>query len=165
MSVPRNIRISRNAKVSLHPFTDYFQGFEKVEVVRRLFGEKTDEVLRNLKIEFTGRGYMGVSGEDGHMNINADYLNTGDAVDIYLDVIHELVHVKQFMDGKELFDPRYNYVTRPTEIEAYRYSVEEARRLGLSEEQICDYLRTERMTDEDLQRLAETLNVRYNNTR
>ena len=35
----------------------------------------------------------------------------------------------------ELFDPRYTYVDRETEIEAYRYkNVREARRLGLSEE-------------------------------
>jgi len=61
-------------------------------------------------------------------------------------------------DRKELFDHRYNYVERPTEIEAYRNAVEEARRLGLSDERICEYLRTEWMTDEDLM-LTKTLNV------
>ena len=162
MSAPKNINILRNAKVSLHLFIDYFQDFEKVDVVKKLFGEKTDEVLRNIKIEFGGRrGYMGVSNEDGHINISANYLNTGDFIDIYLDVIHQLVHVKQFMDGKELFEPRYNYVNIPTEIEAYRCAVEEARRLGLSEDRICEYLRTDRITDENLQRLLETLNIRY----
>jgi len=86
-------------------------------------------------------------------------LNSGDSVDIYLDVIHELVHVKQFMDGKELFDIHYGYTERPTEIEAYRHSVEEARRIGLSDERICEYLKTEWMSKSDLRRLAETLNV------
>lgn len=162
MSIPKNISISRNAKASLYPFTDYFKGFEKVEIVRELFGEKTDEVLRNLKVEFGGRrGYMGVSNEDGHLTISAYYLNNGDITDIYLDLIHELVHVKQFMEGRELFDPHYNYVNRPTEIEAFRYAVEEARRLELSEERICEYLKTERMTDEDFQRLTQILNVSY----
>ena len=156
-----NVEIVRNAKVSMYPFTDYFKGFEKVEAVRRIFGERTDSVLNNLKVEFGGRrGYMGVSDIDGHLIISVGYLNKGDIIDIYLDVIHELTHVKQFMDGKELFDRHYNYVERPTEIEAFRNAVEEARRLGLSDERICEYLQTEWMTDEDLLLLAKALNVK-----
>jgi len=156
------VKILRNAKVQTYPFTDYFKGFERVEVVKRIFGEKTEDVLRNLKVEFYSfrRGYMGVSDIDGHLFVSAYYLKNGDVVDIYLDVIHELVHVKQFMDGKELFESRYNYVDRPTEVEAYRHAVEEARRLGLSDKRICQYLKTEWMTDEDLKRLASTLNVK-----
>jgi hypothetical protein len=103
---------------------------------------------------------MGTSNTDGHIMVNARYLNAGDRVDIYLDLIHELVHVKQFMDGKELFDHRYSYVDRPTEIEAYRHAVEEARKIGLSDERICEYLKTEWMSDEDLRRLAKALNVK-----
>jgi len=146
----------------MHPFTDYFKGFENVEAVRKIFGEKTENVLRNLKVEFFGRrGYMGVSNDDGHLLISADYLNHGDLIDIYLDIIHELVHVKQFMDGKELFDDHYSYVDRPTEIEAYAVVVEEARRLGLSDERILQYLKTEWISDEELQKLARTLNVKF----
>ena len=142
-------------------FTDYFKGFEKVEAVRQIFGEETEEVLRNLKVEFSWvGGYMGVSDADGHLMVNPRYLNNGDKVDIYLDVIHELVHVRQFMEGKELFDSHYGYSTRPTEIEAYGHSVEEARRLGLSEERICDYLKTEWMSDRDLRVLAHSVGVK-----
>ena len=102
---------------------------------------------------------MGVDNTDGHLMVNARYLNSGNKVDIYLDVIHELYHVKQFMEGKELFDARYEYIERPTEIEAYRYTVQEARRLGLSDERICQYLKTEWMSDSDLKRLAKALDV------
>jgi len=87
-------------------------------------------------------------------------LKNGDILDIYLDVIHELVHLRQFMQGKELFERRYNYVDRPTEVEAYRTAVEEARKLGLSDKRICQYLKTEWMSDEDLKKLARTLNVK-----
>jgi hypothetical protein len=80
-------------------------------------------------------------------------------VDIYLDIIHELCHVRQLQEGKELFDPRYSYVERPTEIEAYSYTVQEARRLGLSDERICEYLKTDWMSDEDLKVLAKAVNV------
>lgn len=156
-----NVKILRNAKVAMYPFTDFFKGFEKVAAVRRIFGEKTDSVLGNLKVEFSGRrGYMGVSDTDGHLNISAEYLNNGDIIDIYLDIVHELTHVKQFMDGKKLFDWRRNYVEMPTEVEAFRNAVEEARRLGLSDERICEYLKTEWMTDNDLLLLAKALNVK-----
>jgi hypothetical protein len=155
------VKISRNAHASTHRFTEYFQGFEGVKIVRSLFGERTEEVLCNLRVEFSGRrGYMGVSNNDGHLIISAQYLNNGDILDIYLDVIHELVHVKQFLKGKELFDQHYTYVERPTEVEAFRYAVEEARNLGLSDERILEYLRTEWMSDEDLICLAQTLNVK-----
>src|SRR4030042_5317221 len=156
------VQIVRDVKVLTYPFTDYFKGFEGVEAVREVFGEKTEEVLSNLKVEFAGmRGYMGVSNEDGHLLVSALYLKNGDIVDIYLDIIHELVHVKQkILEGKELFDDRFSYVERPTEIEAYRHAVEEARRLGLSEERIYKYLRTEWMSDEEMERLAKAMKLK-----
>jgi hypothetical protein len=157
------VEIVRNVPVTTHPFTDYFKGFEKVEAVRKIFGKKTEEVLRNLRVEFGGRGgYMGVSDVDGHLLISAHYIKEGDIVDIYLDIIHELVHVRQFMEGKKLFDDNFSYVRRPTEVEAYRLTVEEAKRLGLSDERICEYLKTEWMSARDLERLAEAVNVKLN---
>lgn len=156
------VEIVRSVKIQTHPFTDYFRGFEKVEAVKRIFGEKTVDVLRDLRVEFIGSrwSYMGVSDADGHLLVGANYLKNGDIIDIYLDVIHELVHVRQFMDGKKLFEERYNYVERPTEVEAYRHVVEEARRLGLTDKRICLYLKTEWMSDEDFKRLASTLKVK-----
>ncbi len=73
-----DVVIRRDAKVTLHRFINYFKGFEKVGAVRELFGDKTEEVLNNLKVEFGSRGYMGVSDEDGHLIINASYLRDGD---------------------------------------------------------------------------------------
>jgi hypothetical protein len=141
-------------------FAEYFKNFEKVDAVKGIFGEKTEEVLRHLKVELSWIfGYMYVDGSDGHLTISKGYLNNGNRTDIYLDLIHELCHVKQFMDGRELFDPRYDYVERPTEVEAYRYAVQEARRLGLSEERICSYLKTEWMSEYDFKRLAKAVNV------
>jgi hypothetical protein len=147
-------------RASTRVFTDYFRNFEKVKAVRGIFGEKTEEVLRNLKVDFTWfGGYMFVDSSNGHLVVSIRYLNSGDKVDIYLDLVHELCHVKQLMEGKELFDPRYSYVERPTEIEAYRYTVQEARRLGLSDARICEYLKTEWMSNEDLKFLANAVNV------
>jgi hypothetical protein len=156
------VKIPRNVRITTHPFMEYFKGFENVEAVKRIFGEKTADVLRNLQVEFVGfRGYMGVSDVDGHLMISAYYLNNGDLIDIYLDIIHELVHVRQFMEGKKLFDDRYDYVGRPTEIEAYRHAVEEARRLGLDDARICQYLKTEWISERELRKLAKALDVEY----
>lgn len=155
------VKITRDVPVANYPFTDYFKGFESVEAVRRIFGEKTETVLKNLRVEFAGRrGYMGVSEMNGHLLVSANYLKSGDIVDIYLDIIHELVHVRQFLEGKELFDDNFSYVERPTEIEAYQLAVDEARNLGLSEERICEYLRTEWISDEEFKRLAKAVNVK-----
>lgn len=141
-------------------FLDYFRNFDKIEAVKGIFGEKTTEILSHLRVELSWvMGYMYVDGSDGHLVISRGYLNTGDRIDIYLDLIHELCHVKQFMDGKELFDPRYDYVERPTEIEAYRYCIKEARRLGLTEERIRTYLWTEWMSEYDFARLAKSVKV------
>ena len=159
----RTLRLMRlfNIQGSKRPFTEYFKGFENNRAIRKIFGERSEEILRNLKVEFTWiGGYMWTNNVDGHLMVSSRYLNRGNKVDIYLDVIHELVHVRQFMEGKELFDVNYSYAERPTEIEAYRVAVDEARNLGLSDERICNYLKTEWMTEEDLKRLAKTLNVK-----
>jgi hypothetical protein len=156
-----NVKIPRNVSVATYPFTKYFKGFENVGAVREIFGENTEKMLEGLRVEFAGiRGYMGVSETDGHLIIGARYLNEGNTVDIYLDIIHELVHVRQFMEGKELFDSDYAYIERPTEVEAYRHAVREARRLGMNDERICEYLKTEWMSDDDIQRLAKTVGVK-----
>ena len=155
--LPFNILGFGNRKVI---FSEYFKDFEKIEAVKGIFGDKTQEILNTLEVELSWvMGYMYVDDSDGHLVISKGYLRSGNKTDIYLDLIHELCHVKQFMDGKELFDPKYEYVDRPTEIEAYRYTVQEARRLGLSDERICLYLRTEWMGENDFRRLARSVNV------
>ena len=140
-------------------FTDYFKGFEKNCAVRGIFGKETEKVLKNLKVDFIWFGYMGVNDEDGHLMVNKHYLSTGSREDIYLDVIHELCHVKQHMKGRELFDPHYDYVDRPTEIEAYRYAVQEAKRIGLNAADIRLYLKTEMMSTDALARLIRNMGV------
>jgi hypothetical protein len=147
-------------RASTRTFAEYFKGFEKVVAIRDLFGDKTEEVLRNTKVDITWfGGYMFVNNANGHLVISSRYLQNGDKIDIYLDLIHELCHIKQFMEGRELFDNSYDYVDRPTEIEAYRHAVQEARRLGLNDKRICQYLKTEWINDEDLKRLANAVNV------
>ncbi len=161
------VEIKRNPTIQLHQFTDYFVGFDKVDAVREIFGENTGKVLNDLKVEFYSSrwGYMGVSDHDGHLLVSAHYLKTGEERSLYLDVIHELVHIRQFMEGQELFDDRFEYVNRPTEVEAYKHAVKEARRIGLTEDEILDYLRTNWIEDEQLAALAEAVGVKASPTK
>ena len=155
------ITMNRNPKVTLYQFTDYFQGFERVEAIKALFREKTEEVLKNLKVEFYSSkfGYMGVSDEDGHLLVSAHHLRTADPIVLYLDIVHELHHVRQFFDGRELFSPEFEYVDSPVEIEAYKATVVEAKRIGMPEEQVIDYLKIEWLTDEQHARLVRAVGL------
>lgn len=157
----RKLRLMRILRwgTSSGMFLDYFEGFEKSQAVQGIFGDRTDEILRNLKIEFIWFGYMGVDDDDGHLVVNKRYLKSGDKTDIYLDVVHELCHVKQHLEGRKLFNMGFDYVDSPTEVEAYRYTVKEARRLGLSDERILNYLQTEWMSKADLKRLVKNIGI------
>lgn len=156
-----NVMIRRNAEVHLERFNEYFKGFEKVEAVRELFSDETEKTLDELKVEFgSRRGYMGVSDEDGHLMVSVPYLRDGDERDIYLDIIHELVHVKQFRNGIKLRDNRFRYSNRPTEVEAYAHAVKEARRLGMTDKEIFEYLRMDNMSEDDVKALADAVNVK-----
>jgi hypothetical protein len=150
------IKINREIPEGTFKFKQVFSGFEDVEIVKNIFGEKTETVLDNLYVIVEeSRGYLYVDDSLGAVVVNKDYLKNGKDIYLYLDVIHELVHIKQFMEGKELFDTRYSYVERPTEIEAYRITVEEAKRIGLSDKQIADYLRVEWISEEEWRKLMK----------
>lgn len=152
--------VNRDANGGPIPFTDVFAGFEKIPAVRTIFGPETGNVLSNLKVDIreTG-GYLHIDDERGCVVVDRSYLMEGPEYDLYLDVVHELVHIRQLMKGQELFDGRYAYLDRPTEIEAYAATVKEARRIGLDESQIADYLRVEWVSEHDFKRFLKKLGV------
>ncbi|MDV3292989.1 MAG: hypothetical protein LYZ70_01820 [Nitrososphaerales archaeon] len=155
------VRIERSAGLGAAPFKHVFDGFERVGAVRAIFGEQTEKVLAELTVEvIESRGYLRINDEKGSIVVNSRYLREGHERHIYLDVIHELVHIRQHKEGKELWDETYSYVDRPTEIEAYRAAVKEARRIGLTEDELVDYLKVEWVSEEDFRRFLVTLGVR-----
>lgn len=155
------VTLPKGIPPDLHPFTDYFQGFEKVGVIKDLFAERTDEILSNLKVEFFSArwGYMSTSDKDAHLLISTHHLDTSDFRTVYLDVVHELCHVKQFFDGRTLYDDRFSYVDSPVEIEAYKTTVQEAKRLGMSNAEIAEYLKVEWTSEEDQKKLLVNLGL------
>ena len=59
-----------------------------------------------------------------------------------------------------LYDQAFEYVDRPTELEAYRYTIDEARRMGMNEDEILRYLRVDSVDDSELGKLMEKIGVR-----
>lgn len=155
------VRIERSAPTKLYPFTRFFRGFESVPTVRKLFGGRTGRVLRSLRVEFFSArfGYMGTSDVDGHLLVSTHHLRDSPLRTVYLDVVHELCHVRQFRQGRKLFYPRLSYVDAPSEIEAYRLTVEEGRRIGMTDRELLDYLKVEWITPAELRRLARRCGV------
>jgi hypothetical protein len=107
-----------------------------------------------------GRGYMRINDGKGSIIVNSRYLKEGPEEHIYLDVIHELVHIKQHNEGKDLWDKRFSYVDRPTEVEAYKAAVAEGKRIGLTDEDLIDYLRVEWVSEEEFDRFLSKLGVK-----
>ena len=155
------VRIQRHAPIRLYPFEKFFRGFEDTPPIRELFGKQAKPLLRKLKVEFFSPpfGYMGTSDVDGHLIVSSHHLKTSDLRTLYLDVVHELCHVKQFRAGRPLFDRKKKYVDTPTEIEAYAFTVKEGRRIGMTNAQLLEYLKVEWVDENDHRRLARRMGL------
>ena len=152
-----HVTVEREAPIKVYPFRRFFRGFEKLPPIQELFGRETSRILRQQKVEFYSArfGYMGTSDIDGHLIISRQYLRTGEFRSIYLDIVHELCHVNQFRHHKPLFYPKLSYVDAPSEIEAYRFTVKEGKRIGMTDKQLLDYLKMEWITPAEHRRLAQ----------
>ncbi len=155
------LRIRRDTKDGYHRLLDVFEGFEDCPAIDMVLKGKR-EILRDARVRIgPSPQYMRVLEEDGCISIGRDYLRHGDPVHIYLDLIHELTHVRQHREGLPLYDERHRYIDRPTEIEAMNMTVAEARRLGLSEEELGRYLGVPWIGEDEYAELLEKLGVRW----
>jgi hypothetical protein len=161
----QSFKANRDLPEGRYRLRDVFSGFEGVEPLVRVVGgpQPLKKIIEDTYVTLTHEThYMYVNDEDGSLVIGADYLATADTRYLYLDLIHELVHVRQYLDGKELFDESHSYVDRPTEIEAYQCTVEEGRNIGMDEDAIAEYLYVEWVTRKEHARLLKTLGVNPN---
>jgi hypothetical protein len=158
----RGFEVNRTVSHGEFPLSQIFIGLEDSEAVQSLFGGKgpAAETLRNLHVKLEDSAeYMYVNDADGSIVVRAEYLRSAGEKLLYLDIIHELVHVKQYREGKDLFDSKFSYVERPTELEAYKITLDEARKIGMTEAEIEDYLYVEWISKKEHKKLAKTLGV------
>jgi len=149
--------------VGEYKLSEVFAGLESSSALAKVFGSKTQmaKILRHLKlrVERNDSG-LWLDRDTGTICIGSKHLTTAKSDFLYLDVIHVLVHVRQFLEGKELYDQAFEYVDRPTELEAYRTTVAEARRVGMAENEILKYLRMDAVDDSELGKLMEKIGVK-----
>lgn len=105
------------------------------------------------------RWYSWIDPQTHYLSFGLRYLRNGKLEYIYLDLIHELTHLEQLACGQDVFKTRGRYNKRPTEIEAFRRSVCEARRLGLPREEIVSYLRLPWIRRSDFSRFCKVVGV------
>ena len=156
------IKINRDAEPGTYVIEDVFVGLRNADVLERIFGsqEEVENVFSTTKLVVdTNNHYMHVKNEDATIVVALNHLKNADNITLYLDIVHELVHVKQQRQGFDLYDKSYSYVDRPTEIEAYIVAVEEAKRLGMDHDKILEYLQVEWITSEEHRRLASHVGI------
>ena len=156
------IKVNRNVIEGTYRLEEIFVGLQNSEILLKIFKtkEELDDVFSKIKVIVDVHShYMHVNNEDASIVIGLEHLKNSDKKILYLDIIHELVHVKQQRQGLDLYDKSYSYVDRPTEVEAYAITVEEARRLGMKDPEIFDYLHVEWITPDEHKRLASAVGL------
>lgn len=141
-------------RLGKYKLNEIFEGLNESSTLRKLYGKDVDKILDTVKIEINRHPWI-IWVNLGEININIDYLRKADLKTLYLDIVHELVHIKQYREGRNLFDERFTYVTNPTEIEAYKLTAEEAVKIGFTKKEIIDYLKVDWITDEDHAKLVK----------
>ena len=157
----RAVSINKEIKLRDYPFKHVFKGFEKVGAIKDIFGADTNRVLSRLKVALVPSkfGYLWIDDKKGALVCNYNYIKDADKRYVYLDVIHELVHIKQRMQGKKLFDDNFGYVDSPTEIEAYRVGAQEAKRIGMTKKEIIEYMKIEWVDKKQFNRLLKAVDL------
>jgi len=162
------IQINRKLEPGRYKIPDAFPDIRQDTLILEIFGskEEVDCILDTIYIKVVDvPHYMNVDNNDGTINVGLGHLKQSEPVILYLDIIHELFHVKQQRKGIDLYDRSVAYVDRQTEIEAYEFTVKAAREIGLTDKEILDYLWVEWITPEDHVRLAKRLKVKIESTR
>ena len=157
------IQISRRLSIGQYRLSDIFPDIKQNPILLEIFGttaEVEDVLSKTMVIISDKPRYMKVDNDNGAILIGQNHIQNSEAVTLYLDIIHELVHVKQHRQGLDLYDRSKAYVDRPTEIDAYAVAVKEAKRIGLTDKQVLDYLCVEWITPEEHLRLAKKLDIR-----
>jgi len=153
--------LERNLPPGTYPLNQVVHGLENSPAVQRMFPREVERetILSRTKVSILeGKGYMRVDPE-GIILIAQEHLRSSDERVLYLDFVHELVHLKQAKEGGTIYDRNVRYVDREAEIEAYRVAVDEGRRIGMSEEELRDYLEVPWITGDEFLRLLSQLGV------
>ncbi len=153
IELPEYARVTRSLPRGEHPYLVLLPRVQESPAARRIDSptmplQRLLEAAR-VRIE-PGDGFVWVDDEAPAIVLIEHYYRSGHPCDLYLDLLHELTHLRQLAEGYNLWDERLPYVDRPTEIEGYAVAIEEGSRLGLTEAEILHHLSNPWMTQADV---------------
>jgi hypothetical protein len=177
--VPREFDPDRSRPAGRYPLLDVFRGLERTVPFRKYPGDD-GEVLRIAKgtwayvsdgpgwmyvaprrtpPEVRAAGFRMVETPDDAIVVARGHLQNSPGMYVYLDLLHEFLHILQRHQGRELWPSRLPYPDRPTEVEAYSFSVVEARRLGVPDSYLRRYLEVPWIGKREFQHLLSNVGL------
>ncbi|MBX8634056.1 MAG: hypothetical protein KIY10_01330 [Thermoplasmata archaeon] len=157
------VNIWRDPAPGPHLLREIAEGIEQVGEIRRILNRYSLDLdfIRRITVMIDDENdfYMYVNDKSGQVIVCRDHLLNSDLKTVFLDIIHETVHIFQLSLGMDLFDKKYRYIDRPTELEAYEAAVAEGKKLGMADSELFDYLAVDWVNDSDHLKLAEKLGV------
>jgi hypothetical protein len=159
------VSILRNPAEGRHVLSDVVRGIEKLYDLKQLCAERglDEEFIKNtsLLVDNSKEFYMYVDDEEKMLVTCGHHISDSDIRIVYLDFVHELVHIFQLYDGRELFDRKFSYVERPTELEAYELTVREGRKIGMTDGELFEYLKVDWIGERAHRKLARSVGVTF----
>jgi hypothetical protein len=156
IELPPYARVVRELGVGVHPYLRILPGVLGSPAMVRIVhdGAGAPALVSGARVRVSReRGFAYVDDEAGEIVLAESYYAKGSPLDLYLDLLHELAHLRQLAEGRNLWDESFAYPNRPTEIEAYAVAVEEGRRLGMTDSEIIEYLTSPCLSAADVQEL------------
>jgi len=163
IELPEYARVVRTLECGLHPYRRLLPAFCESPAARRVATAvmPIGTLLDSAFVEISeGEGFCFVNIENPESPIIIlfeSYYRQGNPLDLYIDLAHELTHLRQHAEGKDLWDHEFHYVDRPTEIEGYAVAVEEGVRLGMTEEDVIRHLSNPWLSPAETARLRENI--------
>ncbi len=154
--LPRYARVVRSLRPGDHRYLELLPHVADSPALRRIAPDPQvrRRLVKEAVVQIRGqRGYAFVDVEAPCIVVSEWYYRHGGDRDLYLDLLHELTHLRQLAEGFDLWDERFEYVDRPTEVEGYAVAIEEGRRLGMTEQDVFENLSSPWMTEADVRRL------------
>lgn len=160
IELPEYARVVRTLECGLHPYRTLLPRIEESPIACRIESSSVPlcQLIDDARVQIRpGEGYVWVDVKQPAIILIEGYYRAANPVDLYLDMVHELTHLRQLAEGKDLWDRSLDYVDRPTEIEGYALAVKEGIRLGLTEDEVIRHLSNPWMSPADVARLRANI--------
>ncbi len=153
-------QLCRSLPDGLHPFLALLPEALSSPALRLVGTDRFPgpEVIQRARVRIVAeRGFCWVDETTPCIVLTRSYYAGGDALDLYLDLLHEAAHLRQLMEGRDVWDESLPYHRRPTEIEGYAVAVAEGRRLGLDAKAIRAHVTNPWMTPAQVNELLAAI--------